>query len=328
MTPLRLAFMGTPAFAVPSLDALLASPHEVAAVYTLPERAGRRGGRRVRKGGGGEDFGQFELSPVAARAAEAGVPVRAPRSLGDGETQAAFAALSLDLAVVVAYGLILPAPVLAAPRLGCINAHASLLPRWRGAAPIERAIMAGDKETGVTIMRMDQGLDTGPILLRVTEPIGPATTGGALRAALAERSARLLCEAVDGLAAGRLVETPQPAEGARYAAKLEKSDAEIDWRRPAACIARTVRALAPSPGAWFTHEGERIKLLAAEETQGGGGVPCGTVVEPDPTVACGDATALRLTRLQRGGRAAMAADAFLRGRPMPPGTCLPCPATS
>ena len=307
--------MGTPAFAVPTLDALCASGHSVAAVYTQPPRAAERG-RKVRP------------TPVAVRAEVAGIEVRTPSSLKPADAQTAFAALDADLAVTVAYGLILPPAVLGAPRLGCINAHASLLPRWRGAAPIQRAIMDGDTETGVTIMRMDEGLDTGPILMAERVPIGPDTTGGTLHDTLAALSARLVVEAVHALAAGTLAETPQPVDGATYARKIEKHEAAIDWRSPAAQIERTVRALAPRPGAWFDHEGERIKVLAAEVAVGATNAPPGTVVGDALTVACGDGAALRPTRLQRAGKAAMARDAFLRGHPIAAGTRLPCHATS
>lgn len=307
--------MGTPAFAVPTLDALIAGGHSIAAVYTQPPRAAERG-RKVRP------------TPVAVRAEAAGIEVMTPASLKPEEALTAFAALGADLAVTVAYGLILPPAVLAAPRLGCINAHASLLPCWRGAAPIQRAIMAGDEETGVTIMRMDEGLDTGPILMAERVPIGPETTGGGLHDTLAALSARLVVAVVDALAAGAPAETPQPSEGATYAAKLEKHEAAIDWRAPAAQIERTVRALAPRPGTWFAHEEERIKVLAAEEAAGTPGAPPGTVIDEALTIACGDGAALRPTRLQRAGKAAMDADAFLRGRPLPAGTRLPCPATS
>ena len=315
MKPLRLVFMGTPAFAVPTLDALCASGHSIAAVYTQPPRAAQRG-RKVRP------------TPVAVHAEAAGIQVRTPASLKPADAQRAFTALDADLAVTVAYGLILPSAVLAAPRLGCINAHASLLPRWRGAAPIQRAIMAGDKETGVTVMRMDEGLDTGSILMVERVPIGPETTGGTLHDTLATLSARLVVEAIDALAAGTLAETPQPGEGATYAAKLEKHEAAIDWRAPAAWIERTVRALAPRPGAWFDHEGERIKVLAAEVAAGSPAAPPGTVIDDALVVACGDGSALRPTRLLRAGKAAMDRDAFLRGRPIAAGTRLPCPATS
>ena len=307
--------MGTPAFAVPTLDALCASGHAIAAIYTQPPRAAARG-RKVRP------------TPVAVRAEAAGIEVRTPASLKPAEAQAAFATLGADLAVAVAYGLILPPVVLAAPRLGCINAHASLLPRWRGAAPIQRAIMAGDTETGVTIMRMDEGLDTGPILMAERVPIGPETTGGALHDTLAALSARMVLNAVDALAAGGLAETPQPAEGATYAAKLEKHEAAIDWRAPAARIERTVRALAPAPGAWFIHEGERIKVLAAERAAEASDAAAGTVIDDALTIACGEGSALRPTRLQRAGKAAMETDAFLRGRPIAAGTRFSCPATS
>ncbi len=307
--------MGTPAFAVPTLDALCASGHTVVAAYTQPPRAAARG-HNVRP------------TPVAVRAEAAGTEVRTPPSLKSEEAQAAFAALEPDLTVTVAYGLILPSAVLAAPRLGCINAHASLLPRWRGAAPIQRAIMAGDTETGVTIMRMDEGLDTGPILMAERVPIGPETTGGTLHDTLAALSAPLVVEAIDALAAGSIEETPQSNEGATYAAKLKKNEAVIDWRTPAAQIERTVRALAPRPSAWFDHDGERIKVLAAEEAAATPGAAPGTIIDKALTVACGDGSALRPTRLQRAGKATMGTDAFLRGRPIAAGTRLPCPATS
>ncbi len=306
--------MGTPAFAVPTLDALAACGHAVAAVYTQPPRTGARGQK-------------LRPTPVAVRADAAGIEVRTPASLRPAEAQAAFAALGADLAVTVAYGLILPPAVLTAPRLGCINAHASLLPRWRGAAPIQRAIMAGDEETGVTIMRMDEGLDTGPVLGTERVSIGPETTGGALHDTLAALSARMMVAAVDALAAGGLAETPQPAGGATYAAKLEKHEAAIDWRAPAAEIERKVRALAPAPGAWFTLEGTRIKLLAAAAIEADAHAPPGTVLDHALTIACGDGAALSPTRLQRAGKAPMGRDAFLRGRPIAAGTLLPCPAT-
>ena len=315
MKPLRLVFMGTPAYAVPALDALCASAHSIAAVYTQPPRPAARGRR-------------FRPAPVAVQAEAAGIEIRTPASFKPAGEQEAFAALEPDLAVTVAYGLILPHEILTAPRLGCINAHASLLPRWRGAAPVQRAIMAGDTETGVTIMRMDEGLDTGPIFTAEAVPIEPETTGGTLHDALAELSARMIVDAVRGLAEGTLTETPQPTEGATYAAKLEKHEAAIDWRAPATRIERTVRALAPAPGAWFTQGGERIKVLAATEASQVAAAPPGTVIDEALTVACGEGSALRPTRLQRAGKAPMATDAFLRGRPIDVGTQLPCPATS
>ena len=314
MKPLRLVFMGTPAFALPTLDALCASAHSIAAVYTQPPRPAQRG-RKVRP------------SPVSLRAEAAGIEIRTPASLKPAEAQAAFTALEADLTVTVAYGLILPSAVLAAPRLGCINAHASLLPRWRGAAPIQRAIMAGDEETGVTVMRMDEGLDTGPILMAGAVPIGPETTGGTLHDALAALSARMVMDAIDGFAEDSLAETPQPADGVTYASKLEKQEAAIDWRAPAARIERTVRALAPSPGAWFALGGQRIKVLAATEAHAAAAAPPGTVIDEALAIACGEGSALRPLRLQRAGKAPMATDAFLRGRPIDIGTQLPCPAT-
>ena len=314
MKPLRLVFMGTPVYAVPTLDALCASVHSIVAVYTQPPRASARG-HKVRP------------TPVAVRAEAAGIEVRTPTNLKPAGEQAAFAALEPDLALTVAYGLILPPAVLAAPRLGCINAHASLLPRWRGAAPIQRAIMAGDTETGGTIMRMDEGLDTGPILTAEAVPIEPETTGGMLHDTLAALSARMTIDAVEGLAEGTLTETPQPANGATYAAKLEKHEAAIDWRAPAAHIERTVRALAPAPGAWFCHEGERVKVLAVMEAGQVTEAPPGTVIDKALTIACGEGSTLRPLRLQRAGKAPMATDAFLRGRPIDVGTQLPCPAT-
>ena len=314
MKPLRLVFMGTPAYAVPILDALCAGAHSIAAVYTQPPRPAQRG-LKVRP------------SPVALCAEAVGVEVRTPPSLKPPEAQAAFAALEADLAVTAAYGLILPPAVLAAPRLGCINAHASLLPRWRGAAPIQRAIMAGDTKTGVTIMRMDEGLDTGPILMAEAVPIGPETTGGTLHDTLAALSARMVMDALSALAAGTLTETPQPEDGATYAAKLEKQEAAIDWRWPAARIERTVRALAPAPAAWFSHGDQSIKILAATEAHAAAAAPPGTVIDDALTIACGEDSALRPLRLQRAGKAPMATDAFLRGRPIDVGTQLPCPAT-
>ena len=304
---LRLAFMGTPGFAVPALAALIAAGHEVACVYCRPPRPAGRG-QKARP------------TPVHAWAAARGIPVRIPVTLRDAEAQADFAALRLDAAVVAAYGLILPKPVLDAPRLGCLNIHASLLPRWRGAAPIQRAILAGDAETGVTIMQMEEGLDTGPMLLAERVPIGPDTTAGALHDRLAALGARLVVEALRGLANGTLEAAPQPQEGATYAPKLDRAEGRLDWRRPAAELERKVRALAPRPGAWFECEGERIRVLAAE-TAAGEGVP-GTVLDDRLTVACG-CGALRPIRVQREGRQAMDAAAFLRGRDLPAGTVLP-----
>ena len=312
---LKLAFMGTPDFALPSLAALLRAGHEIARVYTQrPRPAGR--GRPDRP------------SPVHDFAAEVGLAVETPESLSG----AAAALADVDLVVVVAYGLILPKPVLEAPRLGCINVHASVLPRWRGAAPIQRAILAGDEMTGITVIEMAQGLDTGPILMTAPMPIAPDATAGLLHDGLAGLGAELLVEAVAGLEAGRLTAKPQPDVGATYAEKITPADARIDWSRPAAEIERQVRAMDPVPGAWFEAGGVRVKLLAAEvvatevvatevaagEGAAGEGAPgavlAAEAVDDGLLVACG-AGALRLVRLQRAGAKAMDAAAFLRGHP-------------
>jgi methionyl-tRNA formyltransferase len=301
----RLAFIGTPDFAAVILDALIAAHHDIAAVYCQPPRQAGRGQRIL-------------PSPVQRCAEEAGLPVRHPSRLGAEEARD-FAALDLELAVVAAYGLILPQPVLDAPRRGCLNVHASLLPRWRGAAPIERAILAGDDETGVTIMCMEEGLDTGAILLAESWPIPHDATAASLRQDLAALGARLILSALDRLE--ELRPTPQPDDGVTYAKKLAREEERIDWRREASVIARQVRALP----CWFEAKGERIKLLAAEPVAGSS-VP-GTVLDRAPTIACG-AGALRLLRLQRAGRAPLDGAAFLRGFDLAPGTQLPCPASS
>jgi methionyl-tRNA formyltransferase len=311
MPRLRLAFMGTPDFAVAALRALWAAGHDIAAVYSQPPRAAGRGQ-------------QPRPSPVAAFAGERGLAARTPTSLKDAQEQAAFAALNLDAAVVVAYGLLLPRPILQAPRLGCLNIHASLLPRWRGAAPIQRALMAGDAETGITIMQMDEGLDTGPMLLQERVPIAPDETGGSLHDKLAALGARLILAAFDGLAAASLTPRPQPAEGATYAAKLTRADERLDWRRPAIDLERQVRALAPRPGAWFAAGDERIKVLAAEIVEGRANAEPGLLLDDRLTVACGTG-ALRLTRLQRAGKAALPAEEFLRGYRLARGARLPLP---
>jgi len=315
MTGLRLAFLGTPDFAVPSLAALAAAGHEIAEVYTQPPRPAGRG-HRVRR------------SPVHEAAAAAGWPVRTPASLRDPETLDGFAALELDAAVVVAYGLILPPAALAAPRLGCLNVHASLLPRWRGAAPIQRALLAGDRETGVSIMLMDAGLDTGPVLLREAVPIGPETTAQSLHDTLAALGARLIVAALDGLDAGRLSPEPQPAAGVTYAAKLSRAEGRLDWRRPAVELERKIRALTPWPGASFAAGGalggEDLKALAGEVVSGRAGAAPGTLLDDGLTIACGDG-ALRLTRVQRPGKAPVEAAAFLRGFALPAGIRLPLP---
>ncbi len=299
---MRLAFMGSPAFAVPALQALHGAGHQIAAVYTQPPRPAGRGHAVLR-------------CPVHEAADALGLPVRHPASLRrDAAAQAGFAALELDAAVVAAYGLILPQTMLDAPRRGCLNIHASLLPRWRGAAPIQAAIMAGDTETGVTIMQMDAGLDTGAMLLQAAVPIGPHDTSASIHDALAQMGG--------GLALRALTEDPelipQPAGGVSYAAKLSRSDSPLDWSRPAAELDRQVRALTPWPGATCRLADEVLKVLQAAPASGSG--PPGTVLE-GLTVACGSG-ALRLTRVQRAGRAPMAAEAFLRGSPIPAGTIL------
>jgi methionyl-tRNA formyltransferase len=301
---MRLVFMGTPEFSVPVLDALIAAGHDIAAVYCQPPRPAGRGKKET-------------PTPVHQRAAALGLPVRHPTSLKGAEAQADFAALNADVAVVVAYGLILPQAVLDAPTHGCLNIHASLLPRWRGAAPIHRAIMAGDTETGICIMQMEAGLDTGPVLLREATLIGETETTGQLHDRLSQMGARLIVEALNRL--GDLTPAPQPAEGVTYAAKIDKSEAAIDWTRPATDVDRQIRALSPFPGAWVDHDGQRIKLLASRLATGEGAP--GTVLDDALTVACGTG-AVQLLRLQRAGRGAQDASEFLRGSPLPRGSAL------
>jgi methionyl-tRNA formyltransferase len=298
---MRLVFMGTPDFAVPALEALVAAGHEIAAVYTQPPRPAGRGQKD-------------RPSPVQAHAEALDLPVRHPRTLRDPEAKAAFAALNPEAAVVVAYGLILPQPVLDTPAKGCLNIHASLLPRWRGAAPIHRAVMAGDAETGVSIMRMEAGLDTGPVLLTEATPIGPDDTTGTLHDRLAGIGARLVVAALARL--DSLTPEPQPETGASYAAKIDKAETQVDWSRPAAEIDRKIRGLSPFPGAWTRVRGERVKLLASRQARGQG-APA-TVLDEALTVACGTG-AVRLTRLQRAGRGAQGTEDFLRGFPVEPG---------
>lgn len=294
--------MGSPDFAVPALRALHEAGHEIAAVYSQPPRPAGRG-HAVRP------------SAVQIEATRLGLPVRTPTRLRKDEAaQAEFAALDLDAAVVAAYGLILPPRMLSAPRRGCLNIHASLLPRWRGAAPIQAAILAGDPTTGVTTMRMDEGLDTGPILLQQTVPITPTTTAEELSHQLAELGARLMLRTL----AEDPPAMPQP-EGATYAQKLGREDGRIDWSRDAAVIDRQVRALNPWPGTYTTLYGQTLKILSATPVAGSG-VP-GTVLDNGLTIACGEG-ALRPIRVQLPGRPAMDADAFLRGHPVLPGTVL------
>ena len=300
---MRIAFMGTPDFAVPTLDALLAAGHEVAAVYSQPPRRAGRGKALTR-------------SPVQRRAEDAGIEVRTPATLRDPAEQEAFAALELDAAVVAAYGLILPAPVLAAPRHGCLNVHASLLPRWRGAAPIQRAILAGDERTGVCIMAMERGLDTGPVYARRETEIG-RKTAGELTAELAGIGGALMADVLERIEG--MTPEPQPDTGVTYANKIEKQEARLDFSRPAAVVERQVRAFSPVPGAFFDLQGERIKVLAAE-TGELSGAP-GTVLDHGLTIACGEGSIVP-TLVQRAGRAAMRPDELLRGFVIPVGTVL------
>jgi methionyl-tRNA formyltransferase len=311
MTALRLVFMGTPDFAVPALAALIEAGHDVVCVYTQPPRPAGRG-RKTRP------------SPVQAFAEQRGIEVRTPRTLREPDVQSAFARLEADCAVVAAYGLILPAPILEAPRLGCLNIHASLLPRWRGAAPIQRAIMAGDTETGVTIMLMDEGLDTGAMLLSKRIAIDGETTAETLHDSLSDMGAALIVEALAEVAEGRIQPTPQPEDGVTYAAKITPDDGRLDWSLPAPVLERVIRALTPRPGAWFVHGGERIRVLAAEFADAPPVSLPGLVLDEHLTIACGNG-ALRCLRVQRQGKAAMETEAFLRGFDIGPGTQLDLP---
>jgi methionyl-tRNA formyltransferase len=303
MTSLRLAFMGSPDFSVPALRALHAAGHEIAMVYCQPPRPAGRGQKET-------------PCPVHRAALELGLPVRTPaRVRRDTAEHAAFAALELDAAVVAAYGLILPREMLEAPKMGCLNIHASLLPRWRGAGPIQASILAGDTESGITIMRMDEGLDTGPMLLRGTTPIGPRTTTPELHDALAAIGGPLVLRAL----AEQPTPVPQPEEGVTYAPKLGKEDGRLNWAESAEALDRRVRALNPWPGTYFRHGEDTLRVLEAEPAAGNG-TP-GTVLDDAALIACGEG-ALRLLRLQRAGRAAMPAKDFLRGYALAPGDVL------
>ncbi len=302
---MRLVFMGTPGFSVPVLRALDAAGHEIAAVYCQPPRPAGRG-KKPRP------------SPVQAVAEALELEVRTPLSLKGEDEQAALRALEADAAVVVAYGLILPRGALEAPRLGCWNLHASLLPRWRGAAPIQRALMAGDGETGVGVMRMEPGLDTGPVLAEARTPIGPQDTAGTLHDRLSEMAARLIVESLPRIEAGE-TPTPQPEAGVEYAPKIDKAEAKLDWTLPAEALDRRIRGLSPSPGAWAEIGGERVKVLLARPEAGDG--EAGEALDARLLMACGKG-ALRLLRLQRAGRGPMEAEEFLRGFQVPEGARL------
>ena len=301
---MRLIFMGTPDFSVPVLDALVDAGHEIAAVYCQPPRPAGRGKKD-------------RPTPVHARAEALGLEVRHPVSLKSPEEQAAFAALNADVAVVVAYGLLLPQAILDAPVQGCLNIHASLLPRWRGAAPIHRAIMSGDAETGICIMQMEAGLDTGPVLMRQATPIEAEETTAQLHDRLSTMGAALITDALAQLP--DLTPQPQPEEGVTYASKIDKSEARIDWSASADEVDRKIRGLSPFPGAWTEIAGERVKLLMSRTAQGQG--EAGIVLDQKPTIACGRG-AVELMRLQRGGKGAQDAETFLRGFPIATGTKL------
>ena len=301
---MRVIFMGTPDFSVPVLDALVLAGHEISAVYCQPPRPAGRGKKD-------------RPSPVQQRAEALGLLVCHPVSLKTAEAQAEFAALDADVAVVVAYGLILPQAVLDAPKSGCLNIHASLLPRWRGAAPIHRAIMAGDVETGVCIMQMEAGLDTGPVLLRAATPIRTTETTIELHDRLSAMGAELIVEALRHLP--DLQPEPQPEEGVTYASKIDKAEARIDWSRPATEVDRQIRGLSPFPGAWFDLGGTRVKVLASKLAEGEGAA--GEVLDDTLRVGCGEG-AVQLIRLQRAGKAAQDAQTFQRGAQIAAGTVL------
>ena len=311
--PLRIAFMGSPGIALGVLEALIAAGHEIACVYSQPPRPAGRGQK-------------LTPTPVHAFAEARGLEVRTPKSLKKPEEQAAFAALNLDAAVVVAYGLILPQPILDAPRLGCLNMHASCLPRWRGAAPIQRAIMAGDTETGVDAMMMEAGLDTGPVLASVRTPITPQDTAGSLHDRLAALAAELAPRALAGLADGSLKPAAQTEEGMTYAQKITAEDQRIDWTKPAAEIDCQIRGLSPAPGAWCEADlGQgpvRLKVLFSELTDHATVAAPGAAIDDRLSIACGDGRAVRLLRLQKPGGKPLAAREFLAGSPLPEGVLL------
>ena len=303
---MRIAFLGTPQFAVPTLEALIAAGHEVVCVYSQPPRPAGRGKK-------------LQASPVQVAAEARGIEVRTPVSLKDVESQAAFAGLNLDAAIVVAYGLLLPLGILQAPQLGCFNLHASLLPRWRGAAPIHRAIMAGDVETGVMVMRMERGLDTGAVLAAWRTPIDDTTTTGGLQDMLAREGAGLMAAALQGIDAGGGREVTQSADGVSYARKITADEARIDWSKPAREVLRHVHGLNPAPGAWTMSGETRLKVLRVRVVEGGGA--SGQVIGAPFVVACGEG-AIEIVELQRAGRGAQSALEFVRGFPVGAGAKL------
>jgi methionyl-tRNA formyltransferase len=301
---MRLIFMGTPDFAVPTLIELAARGHDIAAVYT----------RGAKPAGRGMDM---QHTPVEREARRLALTVHTPRTLKDSDAQNTFRTHNADAAVVVAYGLILPKPILEAPRLGCFNVHASLLPRWRGAAPINRAVMAGDPDSGVTIMQMDEGLDTGAMAMAEHMPIGADMTAGELHDALSRLGADLMLRVLAAADRGSLQLTPQPLAGITYAEKISKNETRIDWSKPWKQVHDHIRGLSPFPGAWFEFDGIRVKVLRS--IRGGGGGPPGTLLDGKLTMACGDG-AVQLVQVQRAGKQPMSADEFLRGTPLKVGT--------
>ncbi|MCZ4281591.1 methionyl-tRNA formyltransferase [Kiloniella laminariae] len=309
MKKLRIAFMGTPDFSVPCLKALADAGHEIAAVYSQPPRPAGRGHKE-------------KLSPVHAYAESQGWPVYTPKSFRRPEVLEEFASLGVDVAVVIAYGLILPQAALDIPPMGCVNIHASLLPRWRGAAPIQRAIEAGDAESGVAIMQMAEELDAGDVILESRVPLNSETTASSLHDELSSLGADLIIRALEGMAKGEIKPQPQPLEGVTYAQKLSREESALDWSQPAEELERKIRALTPWPGVHFTFQGEKIKILKArlsnlDSTHS----RAGTLLDDQLTVACG-AGALQIERLQRPGKGGMEATAFLNGYPLPKGTHL------
>jgi len=305
--PLRIVFMGTPDFAVPTLVEIVGRGHEVVAVYTrAPKPAGRRGL-------------EMQPTPVEREARRFGIPVLTPATLKSAEAEAQFRAHAADAAVVVAYGLILPKPILDAPRLGCFNLHPSALPRWRGAAPINRPIMAGDAATAVMVMRMEEGLDTGPVAMAERVAIAADVTAGELHDELARLGADLMARALTALEKDSLVLTPQAAEGVTYATKIAKDETRIDWARPWREVHDHCRGLSPFPGAWCEIDGARVKVL--QTTRGDGSGAPGTVLDDRLTIACGSG-AVRIVQLQRAGKQTMKAEDFLRGTPLAPGSLL------
>ena len=303
---MRLAFLGSPEFSVPFLEALGSVGDDIVCVFTQPPRSGGRGQNEKK-------------TPIHIKAEELDIDVRVPQDLSSEEKQLAFASLNLDCAVVAAYGLMLPKSILSAPKLGCLNIHASLLPRWRGAAPIQRAILAGDTETGVTIMQMDEGLDTGAILMLDKIKITRETTGASLHDKLSKAGSVLIIRALEALVKGAVKPIEQLDDGVTYAKKLERSEGHIDWHEPAADIERLIRAFTPWPGSWFEVKGERIKILSANVEYADG--PPGTVIDDKLIISCG-VRGLKLETLQRAGKKPMTAAEFLRGFDLPIGTIL------